>query len=133
MILIVSLAFWVVSLPCLADDEYDEDGRLRDSGISAIVAAHFPDTTIGTAVVFTDDVFTTPTLNLRQRVAPLPKSSWQRIVTPDYLSLGVGAENVLLSLEWELIPELLTIGGGVAYNTVENEIYGQCNFEFLEF
>ncbi len=124
---------WLTCIICLADDEYDEDGRLRNTGISAKVAAHFPDTTIGTAIVFTDDIFTTPTLNLRRRVIPLPKSSWQRFMAPDYLSLGVGAENVLLSLEWELIPELLTIGGGAAYNTVDNEIYGQCNFEFLEF
>lgn len=132
--LVMWLVLWSASVQCLADDNrYDEDGRLIDVGIVSRVAADFPDVTFGTAVIFSGDLFTTPTLNLRYRVIPLPKTAWVRLATPDYLSVGFGAEHVLGSLQWELIPELITVGGGVAYNTVDNELLGQCNFEFLKF
>lgn len=131
--LIVWLVLWSASVCCLADERYDEDGRLIDVGIPARVAANFPDITFGTVVIFGDELFTSPTLNLRYRVVPLPKTGWARLIIPDYLSVGFGADHVLSSIQWELIPEILTVGGGVAYNTVDNELLGQCNFEFLKF
>jgi hypothetical protein len=122
----------------LADDEYDEDGRLISSGVSAKVASKFPDMTVGTAAIFSDDVFTTPTLNFRRRVIPLSKkkskrASMYRLITPDYLSIGFGAENILFSLQLELVPELITVGGGISFNTVDRVLLGHASFEFLEF
>jgi len=134
-VLLVLMAYFVISGVCLADSdsEYDNDGRLINSNISAKIAANFPDVTLGTAAIFSATIFTTPTINLRYRVIPLPNKSWVRLATPDYLSVGFGAEHILSSLGWELIPELLTVGGGVSYNTVDESLHGQCNFEFLSF
>ena len=133
------LGLLVGSVPCWADErEYDNEGRITNSGISAKVADRFPDMTVGTALVISDDLFTTPTLNFRIRVIPLSKgktkkASMYRLITPDYMSLGFGAENILLSLQLELIPELLTVGGGVSFNTVEKVLLSHVSFEFLEF
>lgn len=134
-VLLVLMVFFVIFGICFANnpEEYDEEGRLTNTGISAKIAANFPDTTLGTAVIFSSDIFTTPTINLRYRAVPLPSKSWMRLVTPDYLSVGLGTEHILSGLQWELIPELLTIGGGAAYNTVEEDFLGYTSFEFLEF
>ena len=133
--LMTLMVFCLLYGVCLAQPEFNEDGEL-ETGPIAKISAHFPQVTGGFTVIIQDDeVYFTPAVGFRYRVIDYRTGGWKSLILFDFLSVEVGAENAMLGIHWELIPDTLSVGAGAAYTITGEQvgIYPYCGFQVLKF
>ena len=100
--------------------DFRPDGSVDVKDPLAKIGANFLSITAGVAVVIAENSQVTPTIGLRWRALPqLPNKPRLNLASPDFLTLSIGAESIITDLSWEIVPEIVCIGGGVAYLPAE--------------